>query len=313
MEPVENQDEAEWGMRLNHRAWSAAKDWPAWTNPRQREKWREKGLIVWDEATQTVTRLRGRHALAILPQLRRNPQWKQHGCIVGEPAWQLSLDDPDDKGEPVLADQIALGPEQTAALLDLLMEKEGVLKQMADEEEAEESRVLAEVCDILIRIAERGKHTIYDESVPWEENKRIMRQRWEAGEFPEKLTWTEKKLFADVMKEINAEHEREEQKHQERVRWIKKNLLTHHFFWERVKTLWPNLTAAERLHLLHQLQQIIEHAQFFDAAAQKTGAAQGQDKLTSEELGLLLDLPDEELWTALLDLYREKPTSAPKD
>lgn len=326
MEPVEDPDEAGWGMRLNRWAWSSAKDWPAWTNPHQREKWREKGLIVWDKASHTVARLKARHVLAIVAELRNNAQLQQQGCIVGEPAWRLSLGKPNGKGEPVLANQILLDPEQTALLLVLLMQEEGVLKQIADEEEAEESRVLAEVYGLLIEIAERGKHTIYDEDLSWEENKRVMRRRWESGEFPKELTWTEERLYADLMEEINAEHQREEQKRQERGRRIKKNLLSHHFFWERVKSLWPYLTAAERLHILQQLQdidwnerivseirQIIEHAQFFDAAAQKAGAAQGRDKLTGEELDLLLDLPDEELWNELLNLYRQKPHADPED
>ena len=59
---------------------------------------------------------------------------------------------------------------------------------MAAEEEAEERRVLAQVYDILLRAGERGKHTVYDESLSWEENRRIMHERWESGEFPEKLT-----------------------------------------------------------------------------------------------------------------------------
>ena len=110
----------EWGMRLNGSAWASAEDWPDWANPHQREKWREKGLIVWDQETQTVARLRSRHARAILSQLRDSDEWEQQGCVAGEPAWRLSLDNPDDKGEPVLANQIVLDPEQTAALLGVI-------------------------------------------------------------------------------------------------------------------------------------------------------------------------------------------------
>lgn len=121
MEPVEGPDEAGWRMRLNRREWSSMKDWPTWTNRHQRKKWGERGLIVWDKATQTVARVRGCHLLAILAELRDDLDWKQRGYIVGEPAWRLSLDDPDGKGEPILTNQIKLDPEQTAALLDFLM------------------------------------------------------------------------------------------------------------------------------------------------------------------------------------------------
>jgi hypothetical protein len=114
---------------------------------------------VWDEATQMVARLRGSHALAILAELRDNFEWQQGGCIVGEPAWRLSLDNPDGKGEPILTNQIWLEPEQTAALLDFLMQEEGKLKQLAEEEEVEERRVLAQVYALLIEVAERGKRT----------------------------------------------------------------------------------------------------------------------------------------------------------
>lgn len=188
----------EWGVRLNRTAWTPAKDWPDWMNPHQREQWRKKGLNVWDQETQTVARLRGRHALAIMAQLRDSDEWEQQGCVIGEPAWRLSLDNPDDKGEPVLVDQIVLDPEQATALFDTLVQEEGVLQKMTEEEEAEEGRVLAQVYDILLRAGERGKHTVYDESLSREENKRIMRERWESEEFPEKLTGTERKLFHGV-------------------------------------------------------------------------------------------------------------------
>lgn len=160
MQPITDSQSKEWGVRLNKSEWTSDKGWPDWMNPYQRKKWREQGLIVWDQETQTVARLRGRHALAILAQLRDNDEWKQQGCVVGEPVWRLSPDNPDDKGGPALANQIVLDPEQTAALLNSLLQEEGVLQKMAEEEEAEEGRVLAQVYDILLRAGKRGKHTV---------------------------------------------------------------------------------------------------------------------------------------------------------
>lgn len=154
-------------MRLNVSAWVSAKDWPDWANPHQREKWhkkwRERGLIVWDQETEAVARLRGRHALDILAQLRDSDEWKQQGCVVGEPAWRLSLDNPDDTGEPLLADRIVLDPEQATALFDTLVQEESLLQKMAAEEEAEERRVLAQVYDILLRAEERGRYTVFSQ------------------------------------------------------------------------------------------------------------------------------------------------------
>lgn len=324
MQTRTDSQEKEWGVRLNASAWTSAKDWPDWANPYQREKWCEKGLIVWDQETQTVARLRGQHALAILAQLRDSGEWEQQGCVVGEPAWRLSLDNPDAKGEPVLANQIILDPEQATVLFDTLAQEESLLQKMAAEEEAEERRVLAQVYDILLRAGERGKHTIYDESLSWEENRRAMRERWESGEFPEKLTWTERKLFREMLDEVQAEWKRKELQEQEWVRRIKRNLLNHHFFWERLKGMWLRLHPDERLHILQLLQdeewndrvltqvrQIIESAQFFASLSERTGAAEEPQKATSEELSLILGLPDDALWDELIELYRqEPPTSA---
>jgi hypothetical protein len=58
-----------------------------------------------------------------------------------------------------------------------------------------------------------------------------MRHRWQSGEWPEKLTWTERKLFNEVLEEINAEYEREKRRAQERALRVKKNLLSHRLFW----------------------------------------------------------------------------------
>jgi hypothetical protein len=155
----------EWGLQLNTGAWTRDKNWPDWTTRYQREKWREKGLILWDSETKTVTHLKGRHALALLAHFREHHDWEQEGCAVGEPAWLLSLDKPGDKGEPTLSNQIALDPQQTAALLVLLEKEERALEKMAEEEKEEESRALSKVYNLLIEIAERGKHTVFDESL----------------------------------------------------------------------------------------------------------------------------------------------------
>jgi hypothetical protein len=139
-------------------------------------------------------------------------------------------------------------------------------------------------------------------------------------------TRTEERLYGEVLTELNEEYYREEQKRQERARTMKRNLLNHHFFWERLKALWPNLRPDERLHTLQLLQdkewnervlvevrQIIENAQFFAALGGKTGVAEGPYMLTLEELDLLLDVPDESLWDEMVALYPKRPASATED
>lgn len=315
-----------WGIQLNWQEWSMTRDWPAWANPRQREKWEKQGLILWDDDTRQVTRLSGQQSLSLLDHLRSASGWKEKGCVVGEPTRRIPINNPESKGETVLTDAISLNPQQTQVLYDFLVREEEQLQQMKTAEEGEWKRTLGEVYAILIRAGERGKHTIYDETLSWAENKRIMRHRWQSREFPEKLTWTEGKLFNEVLDEITAEYERENRRAQERVLRIKKNLLSHHFFWERVKPLWPYLKANERLHILQRLQdtdwnqgvvteikQIIENAQFFEKITTKIGSTQNVDKMIDDEINLLLDLNDNELRNELLALYEQKPIAATKE
>jgi hypothetical protein len=313
-------------LHLNTGAWTRDKDWPDWTTRYQREKWRGKGLILWDSETKTVARLQGRHGLALLGHFREHHEWEQEGCAVGEPAWLLSLDKPGDKGEATLSNQINLDPQQTAALLELLEKEERALEKLAEEEEEDERRALHKAYDLMLEWNEHGKDTVYDESLSWEENKRVMRQRYESGELPKELTWTEKRLYGEVLTELNEEYHREERKREERSRTMRKNLLNHHFFWERLKALWPNLRPDERLHTLQLLQdkewderalvevrQIIENAQFFAALGEKSGITEGPHTLSPEELDLLLDVPDESLWNEMVALYPKRPVAATED
>jgi hypothetical protein len=146
-----------WGVHLNWQEWSTTRDLPAWTNSYHREKWKKQGLILWDDEAQQVTRLRGQHALSLLDHLRSTSQWKERGCVVGRPAWQLSLDNPDDKGKSVLVDTINLSPQQTQVLFDFLVREEERLQQMKAAEEEARSRALSRVYDMLLERAEQGK------------------------------------------------------------------------------------------------------------------------------------------------------------
>jgi hypothetical protein len=59
---------------------------------------------------------------------------------------------------------------------------------------------------------------------------------------------------------------------------------------------WDDRTLAE-------VRQIIENAQFFAGLSEKTGAVEEPQKVTGEELRLIVDLPDETLWDELMELY----------
>lgn len=321
MQATKNSNCPRQGFRLNWQTWPKASDWPEWANPYQREKWEKKGLLLWDEETQQVTNLNGQQALDILDQFRHASDWWEEGCIVGEPAWSIPLNNNEHKGEPVLTNTINLNPQQTQAFFDFLVLEEDRLQQMKATEEKERARILRQVYSILIEMAEQGKHTIYDKTLSWEENKRIMRSHWDSGNFPDTLTFTEQRLWTQVLEEKQIEYKHERQKAQERELRIKKNLLSHHFFWERIKPLWLYLKANERLHILQRLQdtewnqsivteikQIVENAQFFGNIATKSSSPQEIDKMSGEELDILLDL-DDELWHEFLALYRQKTTT----
>lgn len=328
MQVVENSNGPSLGIYLNWATWPKASDgdWPEWATLRQREKWREKGLILWDPEARLVTRIDGREAVSFLDHLRNSTVWREDGCTVGEPVWLIPLSEPAEKAKWVLQDAINLSPQQTQLLLDYLLEQEERLQQMAAAEEKAQDRALTQVCSLLIEIAEQGKHTIYDESLSWEENKKLMRTRWESRAFPTTLTFTEKRLWSDVLGDIVAEHKREEQKAQERVLRIKKNLLAHRFFWERVKTMWPYLKASERLHILQllrdrewnqhvitEIKEIVENAQFFESITTRMGTTPDVEKMTDDELKLLSRLDDEYLFDELVGLYRPKRAVSFKD
>lgn len=326
MPESEKYNSASLGIYLNLHPGPKARDWPAWTNHRQQEKWGKEGLILWDTEAQLVTRISTQQAISLLNHWRNSTKWQEHGFTVGEPVWQLSLNNPEEKARQVLQDPLDLSPQQAQALFDYLRQHEEQLKQMAAAEEQARNHALNQVYDRLIELAERGKHTIYDETLSWEENKKRMRTRWESGDFPVHLTFTEQRLCAQVWEEIRAERECEERKKQERIRRVKSNLQLHHFFWERIKTMWPYLKAGERLHILQllggrewnqqvtsEIKKIVANAQFFETVAARMGTTPDVERMTRDELDLLFDLKDDALFNELIDLYRQEPTASSKE
>jgi hypothetical protein len=62
-----------------------------------------------------------------------------------------------------------------------------------------------------------------------------------------------------------------------------------------------------------EIRQIVENAQFFETITAKIGSTEDIDKITGDELDLLLDLHDDDLWNELLALYEQKPTVVRKE
>jgi hypothetical protein len=147
--------ELPWGVKVNTGWQRKVEDCPAWAHPAQREKWTKSGVIIWDHETQQITKLKATQALWVLDQLRTRTDWKQHGMIVGEPATQISLDNPDEEPKNVLFDQIHLNATQSQELLDILEDNEETLQDMSVAEEKERKKRLAAAYDIILQWGRR--------------------------------------------------------------------------------------------------------------------------------------------------------------
>ena len=146
-----------WGARVNTRWRRGAKDWPAWANRAQRERWPEQGLLLWDDHTEQITRLTAIQALGLLAHLRTTDDWEQHGLEVGEPATTLFLDDPEREPEPSLINAMMLSPGQLQEVRELLERHESELQQLSEEEEKERRRRLGKVYRYILSLAPRGE------------------------------------------------------------------------------------------------------------------------------------------------------------
>ena len=154
---MQDQDERResWGVKINTSWQRGMGDWPAWARPVQREKWGEQGIVIWNHETQQITKLRATQALWVLDQLRTRTDWKQHGMIVGEPATQISLDNPEEEPKHVLIDQIRLNATQSQELLDILEGNEETLQDMSVAEEEERKKRLAAAYDLILQWGRR--------------------------------------------------------------------------------------------------------------------------------------------------------------
>jgi hypothetical protein len=123
---------------------------PTWANPRQREKWGERGVVLWDTASQTITRLWAAQALEALQIMRTSHDSEKQGLTVGEPAISVSLKEPNAKPQHVLTDQMVLSPDRARLFREWLVTQESVLTTMAQADEEHEARVFSQLYDMIL-------------------------------------------------------------------------------------------------------------------------------------------------------------------
>jgi hypothetical protein len=163
---TDSNEEQTWGFHLNEHVYSLPyHPCPKWANSREQQSWRQIGVVVWDAQVNRVTHLRGSQAVSILDNLRKSDTWKKDGLLVGEVAYQLTI--PSDKKtkkksedqyetKPLqengwcLTNTIQLSPDQTHQFLSFLLQRETILRKVAEEEEAERKRILARVYSMIL-------------------------------------------------------------------------------------------------------------------------------------------------------------------
>ena len=163
---TDSNEEQTWGFHLNEHIYSSScPPCPQWANSWKARNWRKLGVVLWDSQINRVTHLGGSQALRILDNLRKSDPWKKDGLLVGEVAYQLTI--PSDKKtkkkcedqseiEPLqedgwcLTNTIQLSPDQTHQFLSFLLQRETILRKVAEEEEAERKRILARVYSMIL-------------------------------------------------------------------------------------------------------------------------------------------------------------------
>jgi hypothetical protein len=144
-----NQDQPSWGLLIHRSVWHKTRDCPNWANPSQREKWDKRGLILWDHESKLITRLSGGYALQLLEYLRNTDDWKGSSIVVGEPATEISIDEPEREPKQVLTSQFELNPARTQEVFELLLRNEAALKEISDQEEEERGQALQKCYKII--------------------------------------------------------------------------------------------------------------------------------------------------------------------
>lgn len=140
----------QWGARINSGWPPVTWDCPSWARPSQRDDWEQHGLLLWDHATRTITRISATYTLSILNQLRTTSEWKERGLIVGQPAMRIWLNHPEREAERVLSNGMELSPARSQVVFELLETHEAELQKLRDSEQEERRRRIARAYDLIL-------------------------------------------------------------------------------------------------------------------------------------------------------------------
>jgi hypothetical protein len=154
METRDEQDRTSWGVRVNTSRWGNPTDWPTWATSRQREKWSQHGLVLWDHQTQQITRLSAAAALQLLNHLRTTEDWREDRLTIGESVTKLFPNQPDRKPEPAILNSMSLSPDQLQEVLARLERRESDLEVLREDGAKDRDRRLAKAYTILLDLAQ---------------------------------------------------------------------------------------------------------------------------------------------------------------
>jgi hypothetical protein len=152
MDEEHSASQVSWGARINTCERYDATDCPDWANPADRERWTQKGLIIWQKETRHVIRLSATHAMQLLDGLRSDDACTEKGITIGEPVARISVEGLDRKPRPGLWNPIHLSPRQTKVLIRLLERNLGRLEDMREQEDKERDRARDELARILAKM-----------------------------------------------------------------------------------------------------------------------------------------------------------------
>lgn len=130
--------ESTWGIRLNEKHYSKFDiEAPDWAKDDPGLTWYAEGIVIWDEARETVINLNFWYTMTLLEHLRGDSKWKEQGQDVSEEKIQFSIpirkqrrskSAPPEKAPPIedgkIITTLHLSPDQTQKLLDFLEQNE---------------------------------------------------------------------------------------------------------------------------------------------------------------------------------------------
>jgi len=155
-----------WGIHIN--VWShqsGTPNFPEWAKLFQKNNWQERGVVIWDEKTQQITRCDAGQMLKVLQELKATDVWKQDGYVVGVPAYRIVLPSSRQKKkkEPeqskseektgegwVLTETINLTPDQTALLFEFLEKSATKIEKLAAIESTESRERLGKAYKMIL-------------------------------------------------------------------------------------------------------------------------------------------------------------------